>query len=270
MTTADLWTEEEWSSFIQEKVDQVLSNLDSPTSPLADLTSASDRRFPLTIDHTLLKQDATPDQIDALCDEAIKYDFKSCCVNGIFVPQVAKRLEGTETIACSVVGFPLGAGTAASQAFEALNAVANGAKEIDTVIPLSLLLSKPPHYRALYQHLRTIVNALTPTSTPLKVILETSLIPSNELKVAASVVAAEAGAAFVKTSTGFAGGGATADDVKLMAASVRYKGGVKVKASGGVRTFEKCREMFEAGAERIGTSSGAAIMRGLESAAGTY
>jgi deoxyribose-phosphate aldolase len=134
---------------------------------------------------------------------------------------------------------------------EARQAIQDGAKEIDTVLPLGLLLSNPPQYSSLFDHLKTIITAAAPV--PVKVILETSLIPSRLLKVAASVIAAEAGASFVKTSTGFAGGGATKDDVSLMYNAVKYKGDVKVKASGGIRSFEVCQEMFRAGAERIGT-----------------
>jgi deoxyribose-phosphate aldolase len=218
----------------------------------------------------LLKQDATPAQIDVLCDEAISYGFKSCCVNGIYAEQVARRLkeaEASSTIVCCVVGFPLGAGSAASKAFEAKQAIEHGALEIDTVLPLGLLLSNPPRYSALYEHLHTIVAVAAPV--PVKVILETSLIPSRELKIAASLISAEAGAAFVKTSTGFAGGGATKEDVRLMYETVKDKG-VKVKASGGVRSFEACKEMFAAGAERIGTSSGVTLVKNASVGAGAY
>lgn len=135
---------------------------------------------------------------------------------------------------------------------EAQQAIQNGALEIDTVIPLGLLLSKPPQYTYLFQHLQSIIQTASPI--PVKVIIETNLIPTPELKITACVLAAEAGAAFVKTCTGFAaGGGATREDVRLMYMAVKYKGSVKVKASGGVRTFEACKEMFAAGAERIGT-----------------
>ena len=120
------------------------------------------------------------------------------------------------------------------------------------MIPLGLLLSHPPQYTQIFKHLHTIISSAEPI--PVKVIIETGLIPSPELKVAACVLAAEAGAAFVKTSTGFAiGGGATKEDVRLMYKTVKYKGTVKVKASGGVRSFDACKEMFVAGAERIGT-----------------
>jgi len=136
---------------------------------------------------------------------------------------------------------------------EAQQAIKDGALEIDTVLPLGLLVSDPPQYTQIFEHLRTIISAAGQL-VPVKVIIETGLIPSPELKVAACVLAAEAGAAFVKTSTGFAtGGGATKEDVRLMYNTVKYKGTVKVKASGGVRSFEACKDMFVAGAERIGT-----------------
>ncbi|KAF8194658.1 deoxyribose-phosphate aldolase [Pholiota molesta] len=270
---AESRTDEGWAAFIQQKISEVLSPEATTTvaedAPLASIITPEDPRFPLAIDHTLLKQDATPAQIDALCDEAIQFGFKSCCVNGLYVKSVAERLRDSQTIACCVVGFPLGAGSAESKASEALLAIADGAREIDTVLPLGLLLASPPHYTRLFHHLHTIVRAASPV--PVKVILETGLIPSPELKVAASVLAAEAGAAFVKTSTGFAAGhGATSADVALMYRAVRYKGGVKVKASGGVRSFAACREMFAAGAERIGTSSGVNLMTNSSAAPGAY
>jgi deoxyribose-phosphate aldolase len=171
---------------------------------------------------------------------------------------------------------------------EAQQAIQNGALEIDTVIPLGLLLSKPPRYTHLFHHLQSIIQIASPI--PVKVILETSLIPTPELKITACVLAAEAGAAFVKTCTGFAAGGsATAEDVRLMYMAVKYRGSVKVKASGGVRTFEACKEMFAAGAERIGTcvlpfhvttprllltksyrSSGASLIKNANVALGEY
>ncbi|PPQ89199.1 hypothetical protein CVT25_001268 [Psilocybe cyanescens] len=257
-------TEQEWSNFIQIKVAEVLAqdSFIEESTPLSSLTAPNDPRFPLTIDHTLLKQDATPSQIDMLCDEAIQYGFKSCCVNGLYVKKVTERLaaSNSQTITCCVVGFPLGAGSAEAKAYEAQQAIKDGALEIDTVIPVGLLLSDVTQYREIYNHLKTIISASSPV--PVKVIIETGLIPSPELKIAACVLAAEAGAAFVKTSTGFAsGGGATKEDVRLMYKTVRYKGNVQVKASGGVRSFEACKEMFLAGAERIGTSSGVTLMK---------
>ena len=139
-------------------------------------------------------------------------------------------------------------------------AINHGAIEIDTVLPIGLLKSNPPQYTTLYCHLTGIIAAAAPH--PVKVIIETALLTEEE-KVAACYIAAEAGAAFVKTCTGFSGGGATVEDVRLMKKAVEHKGGrVRVKASGGVRTFEKCLEVLRAGADRIGTSSGVGIMEG--------
>ncbi|KAF9483062.1 deoxyribose-phosphate aldolase [Pholiota conissans] len=263
-------TDDDWAAFIQQKISEVLSGTDIvKEAPLASISTPEDPRFPLAIDHTLLKQDAIPAQIEALCDEAIEFGFKSCCVNGLYVKSVVERLRNSQTIACCVVGFPLGAGSAESKAYEAQAAIKDGALEIDTVIPLGLLLSQPPRYADLFDHLQTMIRSSAPV--PVKVILETGLIPSPELKVAACVIAAEAGAAFVKTSTGFASGtGATKEDVSLMYRSVRYKGNVKVKASGGVRSFDACKEMFAAGAERIGTSSGVSLIKKSVTTSGAY
>ncbi|KAF8994945.1 deoxyribose-phosphate aldolase [Cyathus striatus] len=259
-------TNEEWTSFINAKLDEVVSvlNSDSQVGPFASITSPEDPKFPLVVDHTLLKPDATLEQIDKLCDEAIMFGFKSCCVNSSHIKRVSSRLQGSKTIACSVVGFPLGAMSAEAKAFETKQAVQDGASEIDTVIPVGYLKSKG--YAFVFHDLHLTISAAS--SVPVKVIIETSLLTQQE-KIAACYIAAEAGATFVKTSTGFNGGGATVEDVRLMRKTVAYKGEnvVKVKASGGVRTWEACREMLVAGAERIGTSSGSAIMQNIASQA---
>ncbi|KAJ7289340.1 hypothetical protein C8J57DRAFT_1114978 [Mycena rebaudengoi] len=258
-------TTEEWTPRIQAKVAEVLADTSS-TVPLSDALSitSADAKFARAIDHTLLKQDSTPAQIDELCDQAIRYKFKSCCVNGANVKQVAKRLEGSESVPCAVIGFPLGAGTTAVKAFEAKEAVNDGAKEIDMVVNIGAL--KAGDYGLVYSDIKGVVDA---AGTTVKVILETVFL-TDEQKIAASFLAAEAGVEFVKTCTGFAGGGASAADVLLMRKTVAYKAGVKVKASAGIRSLDKCLEMFKAGAERIGTSSGAAIMVSAEAAAGSY
>jgi len=256
---------EHWAPLVKAKVAEVLAetSFTVPTSDFSSIT-APDAKFALAIDHTLLKPDATPAQIDELCDQAIRYKFKSCCVNGANVEQVSRRLEGSATITCAVIGFPLGAGTSAAKAFEAQDAVKSGAKEIDMVVNIGAL--KAGNYALVYSDIRAVVEA---ASTTVKVILETVFL-SDEEKIAGSFLAAEAGAAFVKTCTGFSGGGATAADVLLMRKSVAYKAGLKVKASAGIRSFDKCLEMFKSGAERIGTSSGAAIMESAEVVAGSY
>ncbi|KAJ7464338.1 hypothetical protein FB451DRAFT_1340807 [Mycena latifolia] len=259
------FTNEHWSPIIKSKVAEVLAD-SSFTMPASDFSSitAPNATFALAIDHTLLKPDATPAQIDELCNQAIRYKFKSCCVNGANVEQVSRRLEGSGSITCAVIGFPLGAGSTAAKAFEAQDAVKNGAKEIDMVVNIGAL--KAGNYSLVHADIRAVVEA---ADAPVKVILETVFLTDEE-KIAASFLATEAGAAFVKTCTGFSGGGATAADVLLMRKSIAYKPGVKVKASAGIRSFDKCLEMFKAGAERIGTSSGAAIMESAEVAAGSY
>ncbi|TFK37478.1 hypothetical protein BDQ12DRAFT_685377 [Crucibulum laeve] len=257
-------TNQEWTPLIQKKISEVFADYSNVNAPLSSITSPEDPSFALTIDHTLLKPDATKAQVDALCDEALKYGFKSCCVNGVYAKQVANRLEGSKSIACCVVGFPLGAGQFQAKAFEAQQAIADGAREIDTVIPIGILKSKD--YAHVFADIRATVEATAPH--PVKVIIETVFLTDEE-KIAASYVAAEAGAAFVKTCTGFSGGAASTHDVSLMAKTVAYRGGsVRVKASGGVRSFEACLEMFKAGAERIGSSSGAAIMENATGSAG--
>ncbi|KAJ7752929.1 hypothetical protein B0H16DRAFT_1723393 [Mycena metata] len=239
-----------------------------PTNDFLSITSPS-AVFALAIDHTLLKPDATAAQIDELCDQAIRYKFKSCCVNGANVEQVSRRLEGSGTLTCAVIGFPLGAGTTAAKAFEAKDAVERGAKEIDMVVNVGAL--KAGNFALVHADIKAVVEA---ARTTVKVILETVFL-SDEEKIAASFLAAEAGAAFVKSLPrrvpGFSGGGATAADVLLMRKSVAIQAGrVRSRRPQESEAFDKCLEMFKAGAERIGTSSGAAIMESAEVAAGSY
>ncbi|KAJ7058175.1 hypothetical protein C8F01DRAFT_1149843 [Mycena amicta] len=255
----------DWPTRVKAKVAEVFANEDFvvPETQFSSIT-APNLTFALAIDQTLLKPEATPAQINSLCDQAIMHKFKSCCVNGTNVMQVARRLQGSGVLTCAVIGFPLGAGTSAAKAFEAADAVKSGAHEIDMVVNIGAL--KAGEYDLVFNDIFVVVAA---ASVPVKVILETVFLTDEE-KIAASFLAAEAGAVFVKTSTGFSGGGATKEDVLLMRKTVAYKAGVKVKASAGIRSFEKCVEMFEAGAERIGTSSGAAIMQSVEATSGAY
>lgn len=208
------------------------------------------------IDHTLLKPEATVEQIDRLCDEAKSNGFYSVCVNSSWVEHCARRLQGSEVKTCAVVGFPLGAMDGRSKSFEARNAVANGAREIDMVINVGALKAKD--LRTVEEDIRTVRRACRP-GIVLKVILETSLLTEDE-KVLGCQIAKKAGANFVKTSTGFSKGGATVEDVALMRRIVGSDLGVK--ASGGVRTYEDAIKMIEAGATRLGTSSGVAIVKG--------
>ena len=205
------------------------------------------------IDHTLLKQDATPEQIIALCEEAKRFDFMSVCVNPAYVPLAKERLKGSSVKVCTVIGFPLGMNLTKTKVDEAALAIKEGAEEIDMVINVGMLKSGNDDYvKNEIKLLKDVAGDLI-----LKVIIETCLL-SDEEKVRACKLAKEAGADFVKTSTGFSIGGATVHDVKLMRETVGPMMGVK--ASGGVRTHEDLLAMVEAGASRIGTSNGTKII----------
>jgi len=209
------------------------------------------------IDHTLLKPDATPDQIAQLCFEARKYGFASVCVNPGWVELCAKLLEGSPVKVCTVIGFPLGATAPEVKVYETINAIEHGASEIDMVINIGAL--KARDLELVARDIRGVVLAAHERGAIVKVIIETSLL-SDEDKVIACLVSKEAGADFVKTSTGFSGGGATVHDVELMRRVVGPTMGVK--ASGGVRTFEDAEAMIKAGATRIGASAGVKIIQG--------
>jgi len=206
------------------------------------------------IDHTLLKPDAAPGQIERLCEEAIENGFATVCVNGTWVALAAERVSGSPVGVDAVAGFPLGAGTTRSKAFEAGDAVAAGASEIDMVINVGAL--KAGLDDVVARDIEAVVAAVGGTGT-VKVILETCLLDEAE-KVRGCELARGAGAAFVKTSTGFASGGATVEDVALMRATVGDALGVK--ASGGIRTLEQAVAMIRAGANRLGTSSSVHIV----------
>lgn len=215
------------------------------------------------IDHTLLKPDATPDQIAQLCFEARKYSFASVCVNPTHVKLCADLLKGTEVKVCTVIGFPLGASAPDVKAFETETALRDGATEIDMVINIGAL--KGRDYDHVAKDIAGVVRVAHAAGALVKVIIETSLLNKEE-KVAASLLSKEAGADFVKTSTGFAGGGATEEDVALMRSVVGPDMGVK--ASGGVSDFDDARHMVEAGATRIGASAGVKIVAGEQEAGG--
>ena len=205
------------------------------------------------IDHTLLKPAATQAQIAKLCDEARQYGFCSVCVNPYWVPFAKKALQGSDVKVCTVIGFALGASTAATKAFETQDAIANGADEVDMVINMGALKSGDT------QTVLADIQAVRDASRGhiLKVIIETSQLTDEE-KVTACELAAKAGADFVKTSTGFNGGGATVQDVALMRKSI--PAAMQVKASGGVRSRADADAMIAAGATRIGTSGGVQII----------
>lgn len=206
------------------------------------------------IDHTLLKQDAQPEQIVKLCDEAKQFDFMSVCVNPAYVPLAAKCLEDSDVKVCTVIGFPLGMNLTKTKVEEAVTCVKQGADEVDMVINVGML--KASHDDYVREEIREIKQAVG-HNIILKVIIETCLLNNDEI-VRACKAAKEAGADFVKTSTGFSTGGATVEAVRLMRETVGPEMGVK--ASGGVRTHEDLIAMVEAGANRIGTSSGAKII----------
>lgn len=207
------------------------------------------------IDHTLLKPQASQADLAKLCDEAIEHKFKAVCVNPCNVAFCAERLAGSKVKLASVVGFPLGASIPSIKSAETLMAVEDGANEIDMVINIGALKDKK--YELVETDIKAVVQSAEKNTV--KVIIETCLLTDDE-KVKACELAKAAGAQFVKTSTGFSTGGATIEDVKLMKETVGDT--MEVKASGGVRSYEDAMAMIEAGATRIGTSSGIAISQG--------
>ncbi len=210
--------------------------------------------FAKIIDHTMLKADSTRETIQRYCAEAKQYGFASVCVNSCHAALVAGELKGTGISTCCVVGFPLGAMITEAKAFEAKAAVAAGADEVDMVINIGAIKDKDMAF--VEQDIRAVVEAAKPAIV--KVIIETCLLTDEE-KTAACEASVRAGAAFVKTSTGFSTGGATVHDVALMKKAV--KGQAKVKASGGIRTPEFTAELVEAGANRIGAGDGVKLVK---------
>lgn len=207
------------------------------------------------IDHTLLTPETTRDEIRKLCDEARRYGFATVCVNSAHVGYAASCLDGANTVPIAVVGFPLGAATTGAKAFETREAIRSGAREIDMVVNIGAL--KARDHALVLEDIRGVVDAAG--AVPVKVIIETAKLERDE-KVMACTLAKAAGAAFVKTSTGFGGGGATAEDVALMRSVVGEDMGVK--ASGGIRTIDDLEAMVAAGANRIGASASVAIVQG--------
>ncbi len=208
------------------------------------------------IDHTLLKPDASRAQIKAVCEEAKQYHFASVCVNSCWIPFVAAELAGTDIAPCSVIGFPLGAALSSAKAAEARDAVGAGAREIDMVINIGA--AKSGDWELVREDIAAVNREKG--NGKLKVIIETCLLTDEE-KVRVCEIAKEAGADFVKTSTGFSTGGATVHDVALMRETVGPDMGVK--ASGGIRTLEDALAMIEAGASRLGASAGVKIVEAL-------
>lgn len=217
------------------------------------------------IDHTLLKPEATVEQVNTLCSEAKKFNFASVCINPAYVTLCAHLLKDTNVRVCTVIGFPLGATTTETKAFETENVIRNGATEVDMVINVGRLKSK--EYAMVENDIFAVVSQAKRHNVLTKVILETGLLTDEE-KVIACMLAKRAGADFVKTSTGFSKGGATAADIALM----RYVVGnsMGVKASGGVRTREDALAMVASGADRIGASASVAIASGTTTSGGGY
>lgn len=206
------------------------------------------------IDHTLLKTTATKNDIENHCKDAIHYGFCTVCVNPNYVSLVSELLKNSEVKTCSVIGFPFGESKTEIRKIEAISAVEDGAEELDTVIAVSRLIEGD--FKYVYNDLKTLVNA---SGVPLKVILETTHLNSNQI-VDACNIAVDAGVAFVKTSTGFFGAGATCENVALMRKTVGNACGVK--AAGGIRDYEFAMKLIEAGANRIGASASIAIVNG--------
>lgn len=212
------------------------------------------------IDHTILNADAKKEEIERICLEAKEYNFKTVCIQPYWVPFAKELLEGTEVGITTVIGFPLGANATEIKVAEAELAVQQGAADVDMVINIGAL--KDEDYDTVFEDIKAVVDAVAGKAI-VKVIIETSLLSKAE-KIRASELAKKAKADFVKTSTGFSTGGATLEDVKLMRATVGPEMGVK--ASGGVRSYEDAVAMVEAGATRIGASSGIAIVEGEQAA----
>jgi len=214
------------------------------------------------IDHTLLHPTASESEIIQLCQEAISYKFYAVCVNSCHVPLAVKTLKDSNVKVCSVVGFPLGAASTNAKAVEAKHAVAQGANEIDMVLNIGWL--KSMEYNKVWKDIESVKNSIP--NTVVKVILETCYLEDKEI-IKASELAIQCGAEFIKTSTGFGTGGATIHDVKLML-SVAKNSTTKVKASGGIRDYATAKKYIDLGVERLGVSSGIAIIKGEKSDTG--
>jgi deoxyribose-phosphate aldolase len=217
------------------------------------------------IDHTLLKADATTTQVEKLCQEAKENQFFSVCVNSYYVKTCVELLRGSSVKVCTVVGFPLGASTMETKRFEAMKAIAEGAKEIDMVLNISAVKSQ--NWQYVLDDMSSLAQICHQQGAILKVILETCLLTQDEKKKACEL-AVKAGVDFVKTSTGFSTSGATIEDVQLMRSIVGPS--IGVKASGGIRNTETAKAMIEAGATRLGTSASVEIVKGQNAGFGSY
>ncbi len=248
------------AALINDRTPSIL-HAHAAATPIAPV-DYSTARLAATIDHTLLKPEATSTQIRQLCKEAAAYGFASVCVNPTWVALCAEQLAGSQSVVCTVVGFPLGATFSTIKAAEAQAAIRLGAAEVDMVINIGML--KDQAYAALYADIAAVVDVAHSSGAIVKVIIETCLL-SQEEKIAAALVTQAAGADFVKTSTGFNSGGATLSDVQLLRLAVGLEMGVK--AAGGVRSADDARQMIGAGATRLGASAGVKIIESLQDAA---
>lgn len=228
-----------------------------------NLENLSEKNLAAYIDHTLLKPETTKLQVRKLCEEALEHHFYAVCVNSGLVSTCREILRSSKVLIASVVGFPLGASDSATKAFETNRAINLGASEIDMVINIGAL--KAAEYSFVERDIFDVVRAAE--GKIVKVILETSLLTDDEKKKACEL-SVKAGAHFVKTSTGFGGGGASVEDILLMKSVVGQQ--AKIKASGGIRDLETAKKMIAAGAVRLGTSSGVALVKGLSTQPGSY
>jgi deoxyribose-phosphate aldolase len=245
----------------KEAVENIISNGAERISATLGVTEQGqiDGNIARMIDHTLLKPEATPKDIEKLCLEAIQYQFASVCVNPCYVRLASEILKGRKVKVCTVIGFPLGANRTETKVFETEKAIEDGAEEVDMVMNIGML--KGGYYEYVEQDIRAVVNVAHRNNVLVKVILETALLTDEE-KVKACLLAKRANADFVKTSTGFSKGGATAGDVALMRRVVGTAMGVK--ASGRIRSYEEALQMIRSGADRIGASASVKIVTGAK------
>jgi len=248
---------EQINEIVKKVTQEIIANYGGGVtySASADFAPASLAAY---IDHTLLKPESSIEEVRKICDEAKKHKFASVCVNPSYIRFVASQLEGSGVTPCCVIGFPFGTHTPEAKKFEAQEAIQNGAKELDMVINIGAVKSND--WQLVKRDIQAVVEAAK-GKAGVKVIIETALLTDEE-KVKACAVSKIAGADFVKTCTGFAGGGATVEDIELMRKTVGPEMGVK--ASGGVRTYETAVKMIKAGANRLGATAGIAIISGPE------
>ncbi len=243
------------------KIDKILQTADTYEQGLPAFPGAitvAPQQIAGYLDHTLLKAEATPGQVEVLCNEALQYQCASVCVNSIHTPLVSRNLSGSNVKSCAVIGFPLGAVPIRSKVYEAGLALEAGAQELDMVIAIGLL--KGGEYKAVFDDIAQVTEIAHRAGGKVKLIIETCLLSTSE-KIIACLLGKEAGVDFVKTSTGFSTAGATVDDVNLMRRVVGSPEEMGVKAAGGVRSLKDALAMIEAGATRIGTSNSVRIMQ---------